>query len=775
MASASSKKSLDTDYITFRKVFAKLSDNSQVPANYVLASYGNSQTYWASPSTLGLLPTFTEARFDSSSYIATQDSRFLRLVGSNGVLLSTTVSSTTSSLELINTSFQRIDISGFSSLYAYSNFMLDNSLRFATTGFLSSSTIPSQNIITIYSEKEAPALCTNIISYQALKVISSLSSPIDTSPFAGNMIYSKTDASSYPTFAGVDDFVFRTNFSPPTLAIQLSSYTAEAFLGISSLVATSYVSTMSTISSLYTQKDIFSTGVRSLSTTEGIYASTNISTIVELSNYTQLRYNQKFGDTLARATIIQLLDQFGLLNTGLSTVSTYKTPVYIMTSTNKGFIDSLSSPQSISTSTFFNFTAGSIVNFRVNGILAVSTQLSTLSTSIGSNITRMSNGIQSQLIPYLVSSASTFANLGSLGYISSPSLQSTTNNLTRLSYISSGELVSSFSYPLHTYINTNLFISSLTSTTKGLFDNQAIISTLTLQSSLQSTTSGLINEAAYTYVSSAASIVSTTKGIIDYAGSFGYISTATMNSTIISTFTSADLYPLVSTIVSSLTSTINGVSFVSTQALVSSVEGLGNTDYVFITNLQSTVNTFQNYCRSFQSTLTLPNTLFQQQVTMSNLFPGQGYTPASNQYFSSVLFESLSGFDNLIQQAQYVTIEYTPILLFSIFNGMPFYVNSNNMSTGIQIGSNVFADTMFIDKVTFNSFESFPAGSNIYTKKIIMQMKASDFLTAGSNGFSIIHVFENTRSPFFPNNFLTNQTMRVYTPLSNSLFISIYN
>jgi hypothetical protein len=97
------------------------------------------------------------------------------------------------------------------------------------------------------------------------------------------------------------------------------------------------------------------------------------------------------------------------------------------------------------------------------------------------------------------------------------------------------------------------------------------------------------------------------------------------------------------------------------------------------------------------------------------------------------------------------------------------------MSTGIQIGSNVFADTMFIDKVTFNSFESFPAGSNIYTKKIIMQMKASDFLTAGSNGFSIIHVFENTRSPFFPNNFLTNQTMRVYTPLSNSLFISIYN
>jgi hypothetical protein len=387
----------------------------------------------------------------------------------------------------------------------------------------------------------------------------------------------------------------------------------------------------------------------------------------------------------------------------------------------------------------------------------------------------MSNGIQSQLIPYLVSSASTFANLGSLGYISSSALPSTTNNLTRLSYISSGELVSSFSYPLHTYINTNLFISSLTSTTKGLFDNQAIISTLTLQSSLQSTTSGLINEAAYTYVSSAVSIVSTTKGIIDYAGSFGYISTATMNSTIISTFTSANLYPFTSTIVSSLTSTINGVSFVSTQSLISSVEGLGNIGYVFITNLQSTVNTFQNYCRSFQSTLTLPNTLFQQQVTMSNIFPGQGYIPSSNQYFSSVLFESLSGFDNLIQQAQYVTIEYTPLLLFSIFNGMPFNVTSNNMSTGIQIGSNVFADTMFIDKVTFNSFESFPAGSNIYTKKIIMQMKASDFLTARSNGFSIIHVFENTRNPFFPYDFLTNQTMRVYTPLSNSLFISIYN
>lgn len=775
MASASSKRSLDTDYITLNRVFAKLSDNSQVPANYVIASVGDGRTYWAAPSTLGGLPTFSEFQFDSNTYSGTNQNRTLLLTASNGIGLSTVQ---TSSLQVFAKSFQFIDISGVSSLYAYSNFRLKNSFLVAPEGFLSSSSLPAENTLTIQSLRQAPALSTNIISYQSIKVISSMVSPADPSEFAGNMIWSKTDASTFPVFSGVQDFVFHTVFTPPTIRLELSSYSARGFLGISSLVASSYLSTLSSISSIYTQKDIFSTALISLSTTEYNYYSTNVSTAFGVSNYTQITYNQKFGDTMARATILQLNDQFGILNVGLSTVSSYKTPVYVMTSTNKGFIDSYSTAQSLSTSTFLNFTEGSLFNFTVNGLFAVSTQLSTLSTSIGANIQLLANGLTNKSQNFILSTTSTFQNLGTLGYVSSPSFQSTLRGLGSLSYISTPALVSSFS---NLTVSMNLpssLTTAFTSTTKGIQDTFPILSTQTLQSSILSTTSGLILEAAYTYVSSLISIPSTTKGIIDSAGSLNYISTQSLASTLQSTVRglSSFLYLTSSQVFSSLVSTTNGMPFVSTLSLQSTVNGLGVLNFLTSENLQSTTSFFENYTLQFMSTIVLPTTLFEVSTTMIPLFSGG--MQLSNFYFSSLQFERLGGFEQVIQNAQYVTLEYTPVLLFS-----PAALNSSNynptLSTGVQIGNTFLENTLYRTNIVASSRIDpiFLPGSinsrNPFSQKIQLQMDRQTFLTASSNGLSIAHTFENSFDGF--NIFAFHSNVSLFTPRSNAFFISIYN
>ena len=709
---------------------------------------------------------------DSDRYIGTNDNRVLRLNASNGILMS----SQTSSLQLLAECFQSIDISGSASLYAYSNFVLNNSFLVATEGFLSSSTVPSETTLTIQSLREAPPLSTNIISYQSLKVISSMTSPADSGPFAGNMIWSKTEPSTFPVFAGYQDFVFRTVFTPPTLGLELSSYSAKEFLQISSLVATSYLSTLSTISSFYTQKDIFSTAFTSLSTTEGLYYSTNLSTAFGVSNYTQLTYNQKFGDTLARATIIQLNDQFGLLNAGLSTISTYKTPVYVMASTNKGFIDSYSTPTALSTSTFYNFAAGSLFNFRVNGIFVVSTQLSTLSTSIGSNIQVLSNSLTYKSQDFIISTASTFQSLGLLGYVSSASLHSSVRGLGSLSYVSSASLVSSI---------TGLvgFPSSLTnpftSTTQGLLTTFPFISTQTLQSSIVSTTSGLLDEVAYTYISSGAVerfIPSTSKGVIDYAGNFNYISTQSLASSLQSTVQglSSFLYVTSSQVFSSLLSTTFGIPFISSGSLQSTVIGLSNANYVTSLNLQSTTSFFENFTRQFVSTIILPTTLDKQQVDMTRIFLGTGGT-ASNFYFSSLQFTALGGFESVIQNAQFVTLEYTPVLFFP-----PSETYSSNynptLSTGVQIGDTFYPLTLHRTKVATPSridYYTATGSSNLFSEKLQLQMDRQSFLTASSDGFSIVHVFEN---PFSNGNMFTYASnVSLFTPRSNAFFISIYN
>ena len=785
MASASSKRSLDTDYITLRNIFAKVSDNRPAPAGYLLTSVGDGRTYWAAPSTLGGLPTFSEVQLDSNGFIGTNSLRSLQLTASNGILLSTSLSSTTSSLQILGTNFSYLDVSGVSSIYAFSNFQLNNSLFIASEGFLSTSTIPSENTLTIGSLREAPALSTNILSFQSLKVLSTLVSPDDVSLNPGNMIWSKTDAATFPVFAGIQDFVFHTNFIPPILGIELSSYSAQGFLGLSTVVATSFLSTLSSISSLYTQTNIFSTAFTSLSTTESVNFSTNVSTTFGVSNYTQITYNQKFGDTMARATIIQLNDQFGILNTGLSTISSFKTPLYIMLSTNQGFIDSYSTPASLSTSTFLDFTAGSIFNFTVDGLNVVSTQLSTLSTSIGSNIFTMANGLVGKFPSFFVSTASTFQELGTLGYLSSLSLQSTVRNLGSEEYISTASLRSSIEALAFTLPSSQTLLRGFVSTTKNITENAPYISTFTLQSSIVSTTSGLFSYLGDIYVSSVGlnnKILSTTKGTFDYASQYSYISSLTFTSTLISTVSSLyTLYPTELFLLSSLNSTVQGGPFLSQVQLQSTINGLGQLNYISTASLQSTTDTFLNLNKVFVSSLTIPTNQLRQTVTMINLFQGSSNAALSNQYFSSLSYISLANFSKQFINATDVHIQYTPTILFSAVrlgsNATSFFP----ISTGIQIGSTFIPETLFQETIALNSVTdssfSYAGASNVYSRQIHFQLKKSEFLSAVSHGFAIVHIIQNSNidTGFGPFYFALNTEAGIYTSQSNALFISIYN
>lgn len=783
MASASSKRTLDTDYITLRKIFAKVSDNRPVVPNYVLASVGDGTTYWAQPSTLGGLPTFSEVQLDSTAFIGTNGLRSLQLSASNGILLSTSLS-IPSSLQILGTNFSYLDVSGVSSIYAFSNFLLNNSLFLASEGFLSTSTRPSENTVTIASLRQAPALSTNIVSFQSLKVLSTLVSPTDVSLDPGNMIWSKTDATSFPVFVGIQDFVFRNNFVSPILGLELSSYSAQAFLSLSTVVATSFLSTLSSISSLYTQTNIFSTALTSLSTTERVYVSTNLSTTFGVSNYTQLTYNQKFGDTMARATIIQLNDQFGILNTGVSTISSFKTPVYIMLSTNQGFINSYSTPASLSTSTFLDFTAGSIFNFTVNGLNAVSTQLSTLSTSIGSNIFTMAAGVQGKIPPFLVSTASTFQQLGSIGYVSSVSLQSTVRSLGSEGYISTASLRSSVEGVALTLPSSQTLATAFVSTTNFIRETAPYISTFTLQSSILSTTSGLFSYLGDRYVSSAGlkdTTLSTTKGIIEYASQFSYISSLTFTSTLISSVSSLyTLYPTEVFLLSSLNSTVQGGPFVSPLQLQSTLNGLGQLNYISSQSLQSTTDSFLNLTKVFVSSLTIPTNLLRQTVTMTNVFQSGSNADLYNQYFSSLVYPSLANFSKQCVNATNVHIQYTPTILFS-----PVRLGSNAttffpISTGIQIGPRFIPETLYQETIALNSVTesvfSYSGASNVYSKQLHFQLTTSEFLSAESNGFAIVHLIQNSNVPFaFPPFYILDTQAGIYTSPSNALFISIYN
>ena len=738
---AAATKSVDTNFLSLRTVYEKNVKNQNTSSTKVLASDGLGGTFWAAPQTLGALPTFNTFQTSAEKYIATETNRTLRLSVGDGFSMREST--------LYGASLSYIDVSGSTSIN-------NSKLKIATTGFISASSDSNTNTILLSSSKPAPALSTGDLYFQQLKIISSVQAPLDTSQFGGNTLFSGDSYTFYTTFAAVSPLALSSFTTSKEVFLSMYPYTAAEFLQLSTTVGSMFISTMSTISTLYITKPDFSTGMGSISTIEFLNHSTNVSTLVELSNYSQIRYLNAVGETLARAFIIQLTDKFGILNTGLSTISTAKTTKSLMYATNAILYSNTGSKVTSTISTFTDFNNGSINDAVINRLFVFSTQLSTLSTSLGTNIKNMSNSLTAALTSYIVSTNSTFAQLGSIGYVSSATLLST---VATLSYISSTLLQT---IP---YTTNSVFVGSLRSTVRSINDNAPYVSSLTLGSTLQSTVSGI----SFIFGNYIQTIQSTTQGIVDYGGYAGYVSS-------VSTLMPLD-YISAASLFSTIDSVFSQTPLISTQSYTSTLNGLGN---LYISSI---VN--KGFMGCFKSSIGyngytgINQNCYRKLNTIDNPFTYYSYN--YDIYFSTAKL-NLKSMSSYIVSTSRVQIDFNLSIYFPTTGPIyPQYPTANRL---VPISSFLLYNNKYVSYVdgTFTEYMDayhtntigVPALCNFgkYEKRISFVLTGDDIQKTYSYDILLRH--RVLFAEYLPNPNITLYLKSFPSP-TNSIFVSIYN
>lgn len=765
---AAATKSLDTDFLSLRTVFEKNVQNQNISSTKVLASDGQNGTFWSPSQLLGGLPTFNAFESSAGKFIATEANRTLRLSASNGFSMSGST--------INGASLQYFDVSGSPSISS-------SKIKIATSGFLSTSTDKQTNTITFFSSKPAPALSTGDLYFQQLKIISSVQAPLDTRPFGGNSLFSGNSYDFYTTLAAVSPLAFSSFTTTKQVFLSMYPYSAAGFLKMSTTVGSLYISTMSTISTLFITKPDFSTGMGSISTTEFLNHSTNVSTLVELSNYSQTRYLNAVGETLARAFIVQLTDQFGILNSGLSTISSVKTIKSLMFETNANIFANTGTKVTSTISSFNDFANGTTYDAIINSLNLFSTQLSTLSTSLGLNVTAMSNVSKAFMSSYIVSTNSTFRQLGSIGYLSSLSLVSTVKSLP---YISSQAFQSTFSRIHLVYDLKSTFINSLQSTVFNINENAPYISTLSLQSSLVSTVSGINTVIGnYTTVSN---LNSTVEGIINYGSFNGYVSSYSSFQQSISISTATLNVALLSTTNSILSKTISSPSFIST------FDNLGK---IYVCTFQENILgcfkssiTNSNYTKTFICILSNVEVPAENGYLLSNTISSNPFGDYG--YYYDVYFKTANL--NLTSMSPYIVATSKVQIDFNVnwrfgttgFNALdygliPFPAPDRfiPISSFLLSGQNIVSRRNGIFSESMNAYYDSNLGSyelsncGTYAKNISFLFSGDEIMRTFNNTIELNHRILFATKDF---GFVQAQApVNLYTSLQNSIFVSIYN
>jgi hypothetical protein len=768
---AAATKSIDTDFLSLRTVFARNTDNTKISSTKVLVADGNGGTFWAAPQLLGSLPIFNVIETSAAKYTATETNRTLRLTAGEGISMNSST--------LFGTTFLNIDVSG-------ANNISSSKIKIATTGFISAHTDSNTNTIFLSSSKISPALSTGDLYFQQLKVISSVQAPIDTTPFRGNSLFESNNHNFYTTFAAVSPLALSSFTTTKQVFLSMYPYTASGFLTMSTTVGSIFISSLSTISSVYITKSDFSTGMLSLSTTEYLNHSTNVSTLVKLSNDSQVEYSNSVGNTLARAFFVQMTTYFDTLNKGLSTVTAVKTTIDTMLSTNTSIFINTQSRTTSSLSTFGGSGLGSLSNFTAYNILVFSTQLSTLSTSLGLNILTMSNTVTTSINNFNQSTISTFNHLGSLGYISSLSLISTivslpyistkklVSTIESLNIVSSQSLLSTFSLKnqLDFYTDRSTFTQNVQSTVKGINENAPYISTLTLQSTLQSTF--IFNN----YVNSIA-LQSTTKSIIDYGSFNGYVSS-------ISSFTPQG-YIYTSNMNPAIYSTTNAVfsktSIISTLTYISTFDTLGK---IYISTANSTILACFRSSIGYNGLRGSQNSRYLQNVD-NNPYDIYGYI--NDIYFSTATLD-IGSMSNFIVATSKVQIDFNISFNFeTTASSNDSYSNINRLVpiSSFLLYTPPFNSPTFISLTngTFTEYINIYYDSNdiitnqtnkfIYDKRISFLYSGEDIITVNKALVTLNHrvLFAKYYTNGNPDCNVT--VINSFPSLTNSIFVTIYN
>ena len=767
---AATSKSIDTDFLSLRTVFARNTDNTKISSTKVLVADGNGGTFWAAPQLLGSLPVFNVIETSAAKYTATETNRTLRLTAGEGIAMNSST--------LYGTTFLNIDVSGAANISS-------SKIKIATTGFISAHTDSNTNTIFLSSSKTAPALSTGDLYFQQLKVISSVQDPIDTTPFRGNSLFESNKHSFYTTFAAVSPLALSSFTTTKQVFLSMYPYTASGFLTMSTTIGSIFITSLSTISSVYITKSDFSTGMLSLSTIEYLNHSTSVSTLVKLSNDSQVEYSNSVGNTLARAFYVQMTTYFDTLNKGLSTVTAVKTTKDTMLSTNTSIFINTQSRTTSSLSTFAGSGLGSLSNFTAYNMLFFSSQLSTLSTSLGLNILTMSNTVTTSLNNFNRSTVSTFNQLGSLGYISSLSLRSTIVSLPYISTkqllstvislnnVSSQSLISTFSLEnqIGFYTDRSTFTQNVQSTVKGINENAPYISTLTLQSTLQSTF--IFNN----YVNSIA-LPSTTKSIIDYGSFNGYVSS-------ISSFTPQG-YIYTSNMNPAIYSTTNAVfsrtSTISTLTYISTFDTLGK---IYISTANSTILACFGSSIGYNGARGIQNSRYLQNVDNN---PYDIYGFFNDIYFSTATLD-VASMSNFIVATSKVQIDFNISFNFeTTASSNDSYSNINRL---VPISSFLLytpdsSPTTFISFTngTFTEYINMYYDSNdtlnktnkvIYDKRISFLCSGGDIITVNKALITLNHrvLFAKYYSNGNPDCNVT--IINCFPSLTNSIFVTIYN
>ena len=767
---AATSKSIDTDFLSLRTVFARNTDNTKISSTKVLVADGNGGTFWAAPQLLGSLPVFNVIETSAAKYTATETNRTLRLTAGEGISMNSST--------LLGTTFLNIDVSGATTISS-------SKIKIATTGFISAHTDSNTNTIFLSSSKTAPALSTGDLYFQQLKVISSVQDPIDTTPFRGNSLFESNKHSFYTTFAAVSPLALSSFTTTKQVFLSMYPYTASGFLTMSTTIGSIFITSLSTISSVYITKSDFSTGMLSLSTIEYLNHSTNVSTLVKLSNDSQVEYSNSVGNTLARAFYVQMTTYFDTLNKGLSTVTAVKTTKDTMLSTNTSIFINTQSRTTSSLSTFAGVGLGSLSNFTAYNMFFFSSQLSTLSTSLGLNILTMSNSVTTSINNFNRSTVSTFNQLGSLGYISSLSLKSTivslpyistkklVSTVISLNNVSSQSLISTFSLPnqIGFYTDRSTFTQNVQSTVKGINENAPYISTLTLQSTLQSTF--IFNN----YVNSIA-LPSTTKSIIDYGSFNGYVSS-------ISSFTPQG-YIYTSNMNPAIYSTTNAVfsrtSTISTLTYISTFDGLGE---IYISTANSTILACFGSSIGYNGLRGSQNSRYLQNVDNN---PYDIYGIFNDIYFSTATLD-VASMSNFIVATSKVQIDFNISFNFeTTASSNDSYSNINRL---VPISSFLLytpdsSPTTFISFTngTFTEYINMYYDSNdtlnqtnkvIYDKRISFLCSGGDIITVNKALITLNHrvLFAKYYSNANPDCNVT--IINCFPSLTNSIFVTIYN
>lgn len=776
---ASSRRTFDTDSITLRTVYAKNGNNTNIPALRALTADGSGGTYWRVPSSFGTVPSFNQIITDAGTFTADLSYNTFRLTSGEGIGMTAGPAGSNQTFVYAK-AFGEVDISGANSLYAFSNGVLTPSFKIAATGGLQLRSDPQQNTLFI----DGP-LTTTISSgyygFNKILVIPSISSITSNTAVAqGNTLFANSPSTQL-TFAGIGDVILSSFYSTNSIYFEVSSYTAKDFLGISTIANSANSTITSTLNNLYVLKTDFSTGTGSVSTTSYSNTSSVTSTIYGISSFFVTQFNILTGLINARALITQLNSNVSYFQTSISSFSTNYIDLTQYLSSTAGLANQVSTVITISSVSSIFLYGGSLYNFSAGAVLFDQSDVSTLSSATGRSISTTSNVLFNQIVGNLVSTTSTVNNLGTIGYISSPSLTSTLQGLGTFGYVSTLSLTSTLQgLGTFGYFSTSYLNNALASTTQGIqgsLGSLGYVSTATLRSTLQSTTQGILGYlGASNYISTASfnsTLQSTTRGIFDFLGSYGYLSTQALAGALASTVTGLGTvgYTSTQTLDKALQSTTAGFlsyPFISSASLTSTTIGLGTLGYI---STQSLVSSVSSIFRTISTLLSTPS--LKSSIAYSGCNGALGaFVDDANSLLFSTAYVNLGAFSSYITAKSRILLDVNENIVFDT-------ANSNVLGVIGTLSSVVTCTDLLMPNTTLNDpiIYQFSNFSNFYFKNVTFPLDTNFVRTSFTSTLSVVHQIPlgyyndpgNTAQGF------TSSNITIANSPLNSIFVTILN